>query len=226
MKHIALAALCGLFALSANAFTLTKAEGASETAYAEWAPVNNAVRYEVTCSGASEIKVDPQLVRLYSGMVRVDVPGLSKGEYTLTVKAYDASGSLLDSAVSGSLSVKAYTREGFAFNDGYIPGAYKADGTLKDGAEVLYVTAGNVNTVTLEVIKNTKGEKDTKTGVAEILSAIGKGLHKTPLAIRIIGSIADTEFAGLKDGNYINFQGNNNAEKMTTTSSTPRSRPC
>ena len=47
---------------------------------------------------------------------------------------------------TGLLEVKGYSRQGFAFKDGYEPGAYKADGTLKAGAKVLYVTKNNAKT--------------------------------------------------------------------------------
>lgn len=213
---LGLASILALMPMGAEAFNLTRAEGAAETAYAEWSPVPGAIRYDVTCSGEglANAEVDHRLVRRYPDCIRVDIPGLAKGDYTISVKAYNAAGSLLDDATSPTLTVKPYTREGFAFNDGYIPGAYKADGTLKDGADVLYITADNVNTITYDVIKNTKGQTDPKTGLANILSAIGKGYHKTPLAIRFIGAVADTQFEGLKDGNYINFQGNNNTDKM------------
>ncbi len=45
--------------------------------------------------------------------------------------------------------------------------------------------------------------------LAAILEARSKGLGKTPLAVRFVGTVADTQFDGLRDGNYINFQGGN-----------------
>lgn len=198
-----------------QAMTFRQTGAGAETLFATWDDVAGAVRYEVTYTGETrnDVKVDDILVRRYPGFCRVDVPGVSAGDYTLTVRAYNADGTIADEGVTPTVSAYANNREGFAFSGGNIPGAYKADGTLKDDADVLYVTASTVNTVTLDVAKNNKGAKETKTGLAEILGAIGKGYHKTPLAVRIIGAVTDTDFAGLKDGNYINLQGNNATDR-------------
>lgn len=216
ISHIALFAAIVSTTAQADAFTLDYCKGNLESAALEWQPVDGAVAYDVIYSGAGldETKADRELIRLYASAIRADIPGLAAGDYNIYVTALDASGNPVDRSETATATVLPHVREGFAFDGGNMPGAYKADGTLKEGAQVIYVTPETVNTVTLDVIKNDKKQTDTKTGLAEILNAIGKGYHKTPLAIRFIGSIADTQFEGLKDANYINFQGNNNSTRL------------
>lgn len=216
LKSVAASASVALFSIPSSAFTLDFCKGSLEAVEIEWQPVAGASAYSVFYSAESlpETKADYQLVRRYPSAIRADIPGLAAGNYNIYVVAYDDYGRETDRSEVVSASVKPQVREGFAFDNGNMPGAYKADGTLKDGAQVIYVTPETVNTVTLDVVKNNKNQTDPKTGLAEILSAIGKGFHKTPLAIRFIGSISDTEFEGLKDGNYINFQGNNNTDRV------------
>lgn len=213
LRSVAIAAMLTPSAM--QAFTIDSYAGYAETIYARWQDMRDAVKYDVTCSGngVTDRSVDYQLVRRYADGFRVDVPGLSPGDYTLTVKAYDNSGALIDEGVTDAMEVYGHTREGFAFTGGNMPGAYGADGTLKPEARVLYVSAETVNTVTLDVIKDKKGATTTQTGLANILSAIGKGFEKRPLAVRIIGTVADDVFEGLKDNNYINLQGNNATDR-------------
>ena len=204
------AALVAASPLGADGFELTSAAGVAESLYAEWSPVAGSVAYQVYVNDAA---VDAQLVRRYPASVRVDVPGLAAGSYTVRVEARNASGTVIDEAVSAPVAVDSRVREGFAFTGGNLPGAYKADGTLRDDASVIYVTASTVNTVTLDVVTDKKGKTTTATGLAAILSAMSKGYHKQPLAIRVIGTVTDTQFSGLKDGNYINFQGSNATDR-------------
>jgi len=49
------------------------------------------------------------------------------------------------------VSYIGFDRTGFAFWSGRVPGAYKADGTPKDGAINLSITENTKNTVSLEV---------------------------------------------------------------------------
>lgn len=200
---------------SGSALTFDSCGGWLETAYAVWQPVDGAVRYEVSFSGegVTDKLIDEQLVRRYPYGIRADVPGLSKGSYTLTVAAIDASGRVVDRGETATVDVLPHNREGFAFTGGNIPGAYSADGVLKENARVLYVSANTVNTVTCDVADK-KGKLTSYTGLAQILNAYGKGYDKTPLAIRVIGAVSDTEFSGLKDGNYINLQGSNNTDRL------------
>ena len=212
----AAALVCMLAPATMHALTFDETGSAAESIYARWRPVAGAVRYEVTYSGAglADVAADCQLVRRYPEGLRVDIPGLAAGDYALTVRAYGKDGMAIDEGSTENINVYAHTREGFAFTGGNVPGAYNSDGTLRDGARVLYVSAATVNSVTLDVTKDKKGNTAVQTGLANILSAIGKGFEKRPLAIRIIGIVTDSEFEGLKDGNYLNLQGNNNTDRM------------
>lgn len=209
-----MAAMSVLPTMKAVALNLMSEGGWLETAYATWQPVEGAASYEVSYSGEglTNVKVDAQLVRFYDGYVRVDVPGLKAGSYTLTVKAMDAEGQQLDAATTNALTVKVQKREGFAFTEGVVPGGYNLDGTVKNGAKIIYVSAKTVNTVTCEV--SDSKSTATYTGLANILTAYGQGYDKTPLIVRVMGTIKAAQYEGLKDGKYINFEGKNNTTRM------------
>ena len=198
----------------ASALTITNEVGWLETAYATWLPVEGATAYTVYYSGEgiNNQQADNCLVRQYADYYRVDIPGLKAGNYILTVKALDADGNEMDSHTTASITVSAHNREGFAFTDGNVPGGYNLDGTVKNDAKILYITRETVNTITCEV---SDGKKLTAyTGLTNILEAFGKGKDKTPLIIRVIGTLRAEDINGLKDGNYINFQGNNASDRM------------
>ena len=198
----------------AHALTLLRQQGWLESVSAVWAPVSGAEAYHVYYSGEgiSNQQADDCLVRQYAEGFRVDVPGLKAGSYTLTVVAVNGQGVELERATTEPLQVKAHNREGFAFTEDFVPGGYRMDGTPKDGARILYITAKTVNTVTCSV---SDGKKDVEyTGLANILSAYGKGRDKTPLIIRVIGTVRATDYEGLKDGNYVNFEGSNASDRM------------
>ena len=73
--------------------------------------------------------------------------------------------------------------EGYSFT-GECTGAYKMDGTLKQGAQVIYVTAKNAKTVTANV------NGATQTGLQAILDAKQKANTSNDiLCIRVIGTI-------------------------------------
>lgn len=200
--------------MKAAALTVLSEGGWLETAYATWQPVEGAATYEVSYSGEglNNVKVDDQLVRLYDGYVRVDVLGLKAGSYTLTVKALNAEGGQIDEATTNAVTVTAQKREGFAFTQGVIPGGYNSDGTVKNGAKIIYVTGKSVNKVTCEV--SLEKTKATYTGLANILNAYGQGFEKTPLIVRVIGTIKASQYEGLKDNKYINFEGKNATTRM------------
>lgn len=220
-KHFVYRALClnavvALGVMSASALTIDRADGWLECVTAEWKPVGGAVKYSVSYSGEglTDEPVDYQLIRRYPGRIRVDVPGLRAGEYTLTIKALNVDGDVVETAVTPVLNVKAHVREGFAFTDGNIPGAYNADGTLKDGAQVLYVTPETAKTITFDVIKDDKGKIESRTGIGNILELCSKGYESRPLAIRVIGKLTPEVMDIIKNGNYLNFQGNKYPSRM------------
>lgn len=211
---LTLASVLFISMLSAHAITFVRQQGWLETAVAVWTPVNGAAAYHVYYSGEgiSDQQADDCLVRQYAEGLRVDIPGLKAGSYTLTIVAIDKNGQELERATTGTLDVQAHHREGYAFTEGVVPGGYQLDGTPKDGVRILYITAQTVNTITCDV---SDGKKLVSyTGLTNILNAYGKGKDHTPLIIRMIGTIKADEFEGLKDGNYVNFQGNNATDRI------------
>lgn len=203
-----------LSCINAEAIDFITQKGQPETATVSWTPVSNVKSYEATVQGNGvNTKVDDHLIRQYHDYIRVDVPGLKSGDYTITIKALDASGTTIDEGTTTTLSVVPQNREGFAFFNDVVPGGYNSDGTPKQDAIIIYVSKNSVNTVTSPV-KDKKGKATSYTGLANILAARSKGYDKTPLIIRVIGTINATDFEGLKDGNYINFQGGNNTDRL------------
>lgn len=201
-------------AFSADAINLRKQGAWYESAYATWEEIEGAHSYQVFYSGVGleDVPVDEPLIRRYPDEYRVDVPGLEPGAYTLRIVALNENQEEMSHCTTDLLEVKAFKREGFAFTEGVVPGAYQSNGRLKDGVKILYVSQENINHVSCEVSDGKK--KVMYTGLGNILTAYSKGRDKTPLLIRVIGCIKAADFEGLKDGNYLNFQGNNNSDRM------------
>ena len=192
----------------ATEINVTRCEGWLETAMLQWTPADGAARYSVTYAGEgiSGVAKD-MLIRTYTGYVRCDIPGLKAGEYTLTVKALDKNDTEIATSAEQKVTVQAQNREGFAFTEGVVPGGYNMDGTPKANAKIIYVTAKTANTVTCDISDGKK--ESTYTGLANILSACGKDNTHTPLIIRVVGTVKGSDIDGLKDGNYLNFEGKN-----------------
>lgn len=158
-----------------------------ETAYVEWTAAENAKWYNVYYSVADANdwkKLDGPLVRKYSTYYRADMVGLKAGEYDMKVVPVSDDGNEAAeyAAISSGITVRAQTREGYAFTGGNVPGAYNMDGTLKSGAQVVYVTANNAKTVTATV----NGVQVT--GFQSIIDARNKGVTD-PICFRIVGTV-------------------------------------
>ncbi|EHB50703.1 pectate lyase [Paenibacillus lactis] len=200
--------------------------GWNETAYIEWSPLSNAEGYNVYVKNAgapdsSYQQIDNELIRQYPSYWRADAVGLAAGNYVMKVEARLSDGSTV-STVSNNLSVAAHDRSGFAFSSdsphGTGSGAYNDDGTLKDGAQVIYVTSETARTVTLDVKINSSGGVQTGVGIGEILTLRQKGYDTTPLAIRVIGKVTDDDMSGqLNSSGYLQVKGKNNYSEMNTT---------
>lgn len=201
-----LACMAGMYAQTG--VNVTKSEGWLETAMLQWTSVSGATKYSVSYSGEDiSGKADDMLIRSYSDYVRCDILGLKAGTYSLVVKAYDDKGAEIATSAAQSVTVKAQNREGYAFTGDVVPGGYNMDGTPKANAKIIYVTANTANTVTCDVSdgKNV----NTYTGLTNILSACGKDKTHTPLIVRIVGTVKNTDISGLKDDNYLYFEGKN-----------------
>ena len=177
-----------------NGVIITEAKGWLETVYAKWEPIAGADGYHVYVKGgqyADYSKVDAELIRLYNGYVRVDIPGLKAGTYSLKIVAVKGREETQSGEVIG-LKVLNYLREGFAHKNYSGVGAYNDDGTLKSGAVVIYVNKDNAKTVSACL------GKATFTGLQTILNAYQKGNITTPLSVRILGLLrnGDTDAFG------------------------------
>ncbi len=196
---------------------LLEAKGWIEAAYARFMPFTGADNYNVYYREAGTDawhQADSRLVRNYGSYGRVDIPGLAEGDYELKVVPVAAGVEITDAANSVTpLSVTSHDRQGFAhknFNGGV--GAYNNDGTLKQGAKVLYITNDTFNTVELELPSNNKGATAVYTGLGEIFKSLQKGYCTTPIAVRVIGQI-DVDKIGtaqlLTDQKGLLLKGNN-----------------
>ena len=166
---------------------IIESKGWLESAYVTFNLFNGATSYNVYVKGGAYndfTKIDHQLVRNYGTYGRADVVGLKAGAYALKIVPVVDEQELEDAANEvTALKVEAYKREGFAFKDGYEPGAYRSDGTLKAGAQVIYVTSSNAKTIKAKL---SSGEF---TGLQAILAAYEKNYVTTPLAIRVVGMV-------------------------------------
>ena len=196
MKKILLLGVFSCLTLFARAgVEIIEARGWLESAYVKFSPVNGAKTYNVYVKGgqyADFTKIDNELVRNYGSYGRADVVGLQAGAYTIKIVPVNAGGAEIASqeATTSELEVLNYSREGFAFMNGYAPGAYNSDGTLKDGAKVFYVTKNTAKTITTTVKTGSKDSNITTcTGIQTIIDAYQKGYDTTPVAFRFIGLI-------------------------------------
>ncbi len=207
-------------AQAAGAFT--SVGGWYESLYAEIGGISDSDVTAVSYSGAMSGQLVGQdleyLVRDMGTGVRIDIPGLKAGNYSLTVTAGGVTYSQSDIAVS------AYDRSGYAhwnYTEGV--GAYNDDGTLKENATVLYVTEENKNTVSLTAggltvsgignILNTGGKEKadgltSKGGVANTNGGILEKMaqENRPLVVRIVGHVTQPE--GVTAWGSINYGGN------------------
>ena len=196
MKRLVSVFTCSGFLAFSSVFaqvSFQNVSGSLESAYAEWAS-DGSDSYNVYYSGAGskDVKVDAPLIRKYGSKYRVDVVGLKAGDYTLKVVSVKG-GKEGAFATSETVTVKAHDRSGFAFSDGHVPGAYNADGSLKNDAVVLYVSESMKNTVKLDVVTSSKGAVTECTGLQSVLTALKKGFEKRPLAIRLMGNVTDPQ---------------------------------
>lgn len=212
--------------LDAFSPVLSKTGGWLETAYVEWAPVSNAQGYNVyvkplNADDSGYVQIDTQLIRQYPANWRADAVGLAAGDYVLKVEAVLPDGTRAAS-VSDMIAVEKHDRSGFAFaaNSTFKTGsgAYNDDGTLRPGAQVIYVTPETAKTVALDVITSSKGTVTKGTGIGNILSLRQKGYDTTPLAIRFIGKVTASDMSGqLNSSGYLEVKGKSNYTEMNVT---------
>ncbi len=178
---------------------IIESAGHLENAYIEWKPIENIETYHVYYKAKDESvmsykKLDMMLIRKYNNYYRADVVGLAGGEYNIKVTSVH-NNQEVGSFTEVTLKVKSHDRSGFAFST-HSPlkdasGAYNSDGTLKDGAQVIYVHAGNAKTVTATV------NGTQVTGFQAIIDAKAKkNTSNDILCFRIIGMISISDLDG------------------------------
>lgn len=211
------------------AVTITSSNGWFESAYVEWTK-EAGYSYNVYVSPAASnswTKLDTELVREYSTYGRADALGLVAGNYKMKVVPVQGGTEITaDAAETGSLAVIAHDRGGFAhfktasstFNPANGIGAYKNDGTLKDGAKVIYVTADNAKSITTDVVTNDKGGTTTGMGFQNIINLYQKGYDKTPITFRIIGTIKAADMDGFgSSAEGVQIKGKGSYSEMNIT---------
>ncbi len=195
---------------------IVKSEGWLNSAYIIFEQVEGAT-YKVLCD---DKEIDAPLIRYYdtytyyensesngqtawtkktlSKIVRADALGLAAGNHTIKVCAVGTENT--SGYSTATMNVVDHDRSGFAFAPSAIttPGAYKADGTLKDNAIVLYVTGATAKTVSYTAKKGTNSSKDaTFTGLQDVLSETSLKNLTVPLCIRIVGTITKDQMDSL-----------------------------
>ena len=185
-----------------------------ESAGIEWSNISGATGYNVyyKSSNGSYIQLDDELIRTYPNNMRADILGLKAGKYVAKIvpiinKVENTSKQI----VTNEFTVQSHTREGFAFSEQSTmktsSGGYNDDGTVPSNAQILYVNSSNFNTVTLGVIKDSKGTIQSCTGLVNILAVRQKGYDKTPLIIRIVGEVESSDISGLNSNGYLQLKG-------------------
>lgn len=193
------------------AVTINEAKGWFESGYVTFtASGESSLKVYVRPEGGSYTELDKELVRNYGSYYRADAVGLKAGKYQFKV----------NNAESEVFTVAAHDRNGFAhvgMSEGI--GAYKNDGTLKDGAKVIYVTANNAKTIQYAMQTNNKGTTELCTGLQGILAKLEKDVtNRTPIAVRIIGTIKDTDmdaFGSSAEGLQVKGKGNSYKGNLT-----------
>ncbi len=199
------------YSLSASAVSIQNTKGWFESGYVTWAREAGAT-YTVYYrpAGGTYVQMDKELIRLYNDYGRADMVGLKAGNYQFKVVS-----SISGEAESDVFYAAPHDRSGFAhigMTEGI--GAYKNDGTLKDNARVIYVTAKTAKTVKCYVM----GDKDVEyTGLQAIIAAYEKGKETRPLCVRIIGTIkaADMDSFGSNEG--LQVKGKSGSTNMNIT---------
>ena len=207
---------------------ITQAQAWLESAYVEWSPVADATSYNVyykhtEAADADYQQIDVMLIREYAEYFRADAVGLAAGNYVMkVVPVVDETENTANATTSETLAVKAHRREGFAFSNESPhktgSGAYNDNGTLRAGAQVIYVTSATAKTVTLDVITNNNGATTRSVGIKEILANKQKGRDQTPLAIRIVGAVTASDMGdAINSSGFIEVKGSNAYTELNTT---------
>lgn len=203
---------------------ITEYKGWLESAYVKFKKFEGAKTYNVYIKGGQYTdykQIDTQLVRDYGTYGRADVVGLqADATYSIKVVPVDEAGKEKTDAANEAtgLVVKGYSRQGFAFMNGYAPGAYNNDGTLKANGKVMYVTKNTAAKIETDVITNNKGGTTKCTGIQTIIDAYQKGYDKTPITFRFIGLVEKDDLDGMSSSEEgLQIKGKNADSELNIT---------
>lgn len=163
-----------------------------ETAVIKWQAINGVSDYDVFYKEDSEseyTKVDEELVRIDSddaGNWRVDVLGL-KGNTKYNIKIVPVG--MEDAQKVVEVVPYKADRSGYAFSDPDNPttGGYNPDGTVREDAEIIYLTPENNGSVALKAAPD-------KVGFDQIIKYISKNPDTAPPVIfRFIGNFTSLD---------------------------------
>ena len=182
LKRTLLATMLTLLCSIANAtITDISVGGWFEGGYVTWTK-EAGYAYNVYVRSTTEStwkQLDTELVREYGTYGRADAVGLKAGQYLFKVVPVQNNVEISAEATeTAAFTATAYDRSGFAhfktasstFDPSRGIGAYKNDGTLKDGAKVFYVTADNAKTITTKVQTGSNATNVTEcTGLQNII---------------------------------------------------------
>ena len=207
----------------ASPVNITEQGGWMESGYVMWQKTAG-LQYRVYVSPADQeswMRLDEELVREYPDYGRADALGLTAGNYRFkVVPVNNGLETAADATVSEVVAVKAHDRSGFAHRQAGETGvgAYNHDGTLKQDARVVYVSADNAKTVSLSVKKDAKGKESTYTGLQNIIYGYQKGYENRPLCVRILGTLRATDVDTLlSKGEGLQIKGAKAYQKMHMT---------
>ena len=189
---------------------ITLAEAGFETIYFEWKPLEGADGYVVYCDTKP---VDNELIRSYGTYYRCDVLGLTAEAHNIEIVPVKDGEEILDSKAEFIATPKAHIREGFAFvGNGDANGAYNADGTLKSGAQIVYVTAATAKTCTATV------NGTVYTGFQSILDAKQKHGTTEVICFRVIGLVKLEDLDHISSSSEgLQIKGKKNYNEMNIT---------
>lgn len=219
LMMLTLSALAVNISNSSNGIQISKADGWNEALYVEWAPFSDASSFAVYVKGgqySDYTKIDEQLIRSYGTYNRADALGLKEGSYAVkVVPVLNGSEDASKASEATGIVVKKFNRDGYAhYNAVAGVGAYNDDGTLKNGARVIYVSKDNAKTIQLSM--SVGKNEETRTGIQDILQAYEKGTETRPLAIRIIGQLKKADMPEL-GSSAIGLQVKGKGQKMNLT---------
>ena len=147
--------------------------------------------YYRTAGDGEYSALDSELILSEGSVLECHILGLSKGLYDVMIE--EGEGDSLARVFYFGIDVADRDTSGYAHfgrTDGI--GGYSSDGTLKDGARVVYISNANKNSVTLE-----SGGR-TYTGLSEILNGCGQIVE--PLVIRVLDRISTNQWISADPG--------------------------